>query len=81
MPFDSEQFDSPGVDIALAAVKVQEAGEALERAKERAVVLDRDTIERWHRDVGAMFRAHDSFEDVSNALASLENELEGFLAT
>lgn len=81
MPFDSGQFDSPGVDIALATVKVQEAGEALERAKERAVVLDRDTIERWHREVGAMLRAHDAHESVLDALASLENELEGFLAT
>lgn len=80
MPFDSDAIDAPGVDVALAHVKVKEADAALTRATERAVVIDRETLEQWHRDVEAMFRAHDANESVLDGLASLENEIEGFLA-
>jgi hypothetical protein len=65
--YDHSRFDSPGVDIAVAHVKVKEADEALDRAKERGVVVDRDELERWRDEVGA------------NGLASLADAIDAFL--
>lgn len=48
--FASDQFDSPGVDVALARRLIGEAGTNLDRAIERAVFLDHDT----YRDLYAL---------------------------
>jgi hypothetical protein len=78
MHYDENRIDSPGVDIALARVKVKEALEALDRAVERGVVVDRDVLKRWHEEIDAMQGSAD--ENTADALASLAHEMEGFLA-
>jgi hypothetical protein len=76
MTFDRERFDSAGVDIALAHVKVKEADDALTRATERAIVVDRDELEGWHRAAKA---ADEAFG--GDDLASLVAAIGSFLAS
>lgn len=74
MAYSGDDFDSPGVEVALAQVKVKEAGDALGRATERALVIDREEVAAWHRTVVDAAGA-------SDALALLAERMEGFLAT
>jgi hypothetical protein len=67
MGYDHERFGSAGVDIALAHVRVQEADAALTRAKESAVVVGKEELERWRDEAGA------------NGLGSLADAMDRFL--
>lgn len=48
--FLSDQFESPGVDVALARALVGQAHENLSKAIERAVFIDRDTLANLVRE-------------------------------
>lgn len=76
--FMSDQFDSPGVDVALARAMVGQAHASLAKAIERAVFIDREEVGRLH-DVGRAALDGDSNDAEHDALYELTEALRDVL--